>query len=435
MKKYLLSKYVTLKKSDSTKKIIDNFFSLTIIQGTNFLLPLIVLPYLIRIIGVENFGLVSFAQAFMSYFSIFTDYGFNLTSTRNIAIHKNDKDKLSQIASTTYITKFILCAISFLIVFLLVHFISKLTIHSNLYFWALLLILGQTLIPTWFFQGMEQMRFLTYINLVSKIIFTVLIFILIRKPENFIYVAGFYSFGNIISGIVGLFIMKKQFNIRFYWPKEYNIFYEFKNGFYIFLSNFSINIYTNSCLFILGLFASNLIVGYYSIADKVISVFRQLINIFFQATYPQACKFANNSFNDLKKFFYNYYSLFLILVFILSVFIFILAGQICYLLSGKHIIDIVFYIRLLSILPLIICLNIPAYQTIMAYNFQKSFMTVLVIGSSLSLLLNILLTKYLFATGTALSIIFTEMFITVGLHGIIFFKHNNYSLFSKEKWS
>lgn len=417
----------TLQETEG-KIILNNFFSLSVIQGTNFILPLVVLPYLIKVIGLEKFGLVAFAQAFMSYFIIFTDYGFNLTATREIATNKDNDAKLHAIVNNTLLTKIILCVISFLVLLLIVSFSPYFSQYSSLYYWAFLLVAGQVFIPTWFFQGIEQMKYLTYINFVAKIIFTILIFILIRKPADFIYVPVMYSLGNIISGILALGIMYKKFNIRFTYPPGFSFIEQLKKGWYVFISNFSINAYINSNLFILGLFASNIVIGYYSIADKILYAFRQILNVFFNATYPQACqKILINHF-ELRRFYRKYFYPFLSFIFLLCLALFILAEPLTIFLSGRNVPEIIFAIRLLSFVPVITCLNIPAFQTLLAYNFQKSYMTVLASFSIFNILLNLLLAPIFSMTGTAISIIVTETFITAGLYVVLVMRHKEQTI-------
>lgn len=415
-------------RENEGKTILHNFLSLSVIQGTNFILPLIVLPYLIKVIGLDKFGLVAFAQAFMSYFIICTDYGFNLTTTREIAVNKNDKVKLSSIVNTTFLTKFILCLFSFILLLLIVSLSPYFSQYSMLYYLSFLLVIGQALIPTWFFQGTEQMKYLTYINLVAKIIFTILIFILITEPADFIYVPAFYSLGNIVSGLFAICIMYKKFKIRFTYPINFNFIEELKKGWYVFLSNFAINTYINSNLFILGLFASNVVLGYYSIADKILYACRQILNVFFNATYPQACQKILVSHIELKLFFKKYFSPFLIFMFIISLSLFIMAEPITVFFSGSAVPEIIFAIRLLGFVPVIVCLNIPAFQTLLAYNFQKSYMLVLTSCSVLNIFLNLFLAPKFSITGTAISIILTEIFITAGLYIVLAARHKKQTI-------
>lgn len=405
------------RRSDTEiKTILNNFFSLSLIQGTNFILPLIVLPYLVKVIGIDKFGLVSFAQALMSYFIIFTDYGFNLTATREIALYKNDHSKLTLIVNKTFLTKLFLCAFSFIILIVLVSFIPYFNAYAKMYYLAFFLVVGQVLIPAWFFQGIEQMKYLTYINLVAKLIFTALIFILITRPGDFIYVPLFYSLGNIISGIVALVIMYRQFDIRIKHPEGFNLKTELKKGWNVFVSNFAINGYINSNLFILGLYANHVVLGYYSIADKILYVFRQILNVFFNTTYPQACQKAMIGLAELKTFYRRYFYSFCVLMVILCGALFLLAGPITIFFAKEPVPETILAIRLLSFVPVIICFNIPAFQILLAYNFQRNYMMVLVGGSLLNIILNLFLAPVLSMTGTAISIIITEIFITAGLY-------------------
>jgi PST family polysaccharide transporter len=415
-----------------TRTILINFFSLGVIQGTNFILPLILLPYLIKTVGLHNFGLISFAQALMSYFIIFTDYGFNLTSTREIAFVKTEKGTLGEIVCTTLITKLILCCVAFILLALAVTFITHFTLNSRLYYLSFFLVLGQVLIPTWFFQGMEKMKYLTYINLIAKIIFTILIFVFIKKQSDYIYVTVLYSLGNVVSGMFALWLIFSKFGIPISVPRSFNFISELKKGWYVFLSNFSINAYINSNLVILGFYGSVQVVGYYSIADKIIYALRQVLNIFFQATYPQACRQALLGVTQLKVFFRKYFPLFAIAIFLVSAFCFIFAARVTTIITGKDLPEVSFLIRLLSFVPFIICLNIPAYQTLLAFDFKKSYMAILTSGSVLNVVLNILLAKHYFSTGTVMAVIITELYITVGLYLVLHANHKKFSFFTFE---
>ena len=411
-----------------TLTILHSFFFLSVIQLTNFLLPLIILPFLIRIVGIEKVGIIALAQALMSYFIIVTDYGFNLTATRDIAHHRGDKRRMSEIVSRVMILKSCLAGLSFFFLIILLNLVTRFSVNAEMYYWSFLLVLGQVLIPTWFFQGIEKMKYLALINVSGKIIFVTLIFFFIRKPDDYIYAIVFLSLGNIVAGVFGLLIMFYRFGISFIVPAWQDMKTELQTGWALMISNFSINVYINSNIFILALFTSNVIVGYYSIADKILYALRQILNLFFQATYPQACRQVEYGHSNLVRFFKKHFIPLLAGMVVICLITCFAAPLISRIFLHKEGGALVPMIRLFSMVPVIVCCNIPAYQTLLIYHFQRSIMKILISGAMLNIVLNIILAKFYQVNGTIASVILTELFITLGLNGILSVRHPQYKL-------
>ena len=146
---------------NNKKNLIKNFSSLSLLQASNYLFPLITLPYLFRILGADKYGLMIFASAFVGYFGIITDYGFNLSIPREVSIHRDDKNKLSEILSSVLIIKaslFIICSAVFTAI---VFAVPKFYLDKDIYLLSFLTVFGQLLFPVWFFQGVEKMHFIT----------------------------------------------------------------------------------------------------------------------------------------------------------------------------------------------------------------------------------------------------------------------------------
>ena len=88
----LINKLKNIANTEDKKRLLSNFFSLSILQTFTYILPLLTLPYLVRVLGAEKFGLVVFAQAFIMFFNILVDYGFNLSATREISVNRENKE-------------------------------------------------------------------------------------------------------------------------------------------------------------------------------------------------------------------------------------------------------------------------------------------------------------------------------------------------------
>ena len=413
------------------KKLLSNFISLTFLQGVSFILPLLVIPYLIIVLGIDKFGFVSLAQAVISYFIVFTDYGFNLTATRDISINIKNQKKISSIYSSVMSAKLILGVFGFVILAIVIFSVSKLRQEWLLFFYSFSMVIGQLLFPVWFFQGIEKMKYITYLNLTSKLIFTGLVFILIKVPNDFIYVNVLLGAGSIISSLVSIWIIRKKFKIRFVFASISRIKFQLKEGWHVLVSSFSINVYINSNIIVLGFFTNPIILGYYSVAEKIMFAVRQLLVVFSQVIYPHICKLAKAGHIELIAFFKKLFIPFSLFIFVCCSMLFIFSHEIVYFLTGADVTLVSTLVKMLSFVPFIVCLNIPAYQSLLAYNFKKSYTLVITIGSLLCIGLNVILSFFFQAIGTVIAIIITEIFITIGLYLVLEIKHSSYSLLRK----
>ncbi len=387
------------------------------------------MPYLVIHIGYDGYGIVGFVNAVMIYFASFTDYGFTVSATRDLAINKDNPKLVSAIFSRVLSTKFLLLLVAGLILFPLIRIVPQFQEEPLAFALGYFIVMGQAVLPVWFFQGMEKMKYITYLNLGAKIVFTALIFIFVKDREDYPLVLLFYGLGNFISGILGLVLAVKQFKLQFIRPKISEIKEELLQGWHLFLANFSIVSYMNSNIFILGLFASNMVLGYFSIAEKIVMAMRQVLTIFHQATYPHVCQLVIQGKSKVLQFYKQVFLSFTALFFIFSVLVYAFATEIIMLLADEAEPEIVFLLRLMCFVPFVVALNIPAYQSLLANKFEKSATFILVVGSVLNVGINLYLAPSLFAIGTAYSVIATEIFISLALHLMLQIRHPSISLF------
>jgi len=280
-------------QKEDKKSLLENFLSLSVLQALNMLLPLLTLPYLVRVLGIENFGLINFAVATIMYFNILVSFGFELSATREISLHQNDSKKLSEIFSSVMVIKFFLALISFIILTILVLSINIFFQHALLYFITFGIVFGNLLFPSWFFQGMERMKYITYINVIVKVGFTLLIFAVVKTKDDYIYVPLFNTLGAIIGGIYSLWLVFKIFNITIIFPNFNMILKQAKESYQFFLSRVANNGSRYLVTTIIGLYFGNTLVGYYSMVEKLFYAFMSLAGIVSQTIFPYMSRTKN----------------------------------------------------------------------------------------------------------------------------------------------
>jgi PST family polysaccharide transporter len=274
--------------SPGKAKVAENFFALSSVQIANYLLPLITVPYLLRVIGIEKYGLIAFAQSLIQYFVTLTDYGFNLSATRDVSIHREDRRKLAQIFSSVILAKFGLMALSFLALCALVFTVPRLHADGPLYLFTFGQVVGNVLFPFWFFQGIEKMKYITILNFVDRLIFTLALFIFIRKGQDYLYVPLITSLGTIVAGLLGISIAMKGIEVTADSFSYQAIADQLRKGWHVFISAVAVTGYTTTRIFAVGIFTNPATTGAYALAEKLVNIIRTfpLVSL-SQAAYPR----------------------------------------------------------------------------------------------------------------------------------------------------
>lgn len=401
-------------KSEEYRVLLENFFSLSSLQIVGYVLPLITLPYLVRILGVERYGLVNFAIAFVMYFQILTDYGFSLSATREISVNRDDKNKISEIFSSVMIIKTLLMILSLIILSIVVFSFGKFSGDWEIYFLAFGLIIGNILFPTWFFQGMERMKYITLLNILANVIFTIAIFVFIKQEIDYLYVPLINSLGLIISGIISQWIIFKKFNVKFFIPSKDFILNTFRDSTHFFLSRASVSIYTSSNAFFLGLFTNNVAVGYYTAAEKIYIAAQGLYSPLVQVIYPYMSKSQN------KPFYRKIFKLATGLNIIFCVLLFALSGTLISILYGNNFQPSIYVLMIFAVALLIVVPSqLLGYPFLAAMGFQKYANGSVIIGSIAHLFLLIIISPFMNIYLVACIVVLTEIIvILIRLFGV-----------------
>ena len=410
-------------KIESNKVLFKNFTSLSILQVANYIFPLFTLPYLVRVLGAEKYGLVNFAAAFAAYFTIITDYGFNLSATQEISVNRENSNRVSEIFSSVFTIKMMLFVLSSVIFFIIVLVFPIFKENLTLFIVTFLSVLGTALFPLWFYQGIERMKYILIISVSVRLITTILIFVLIKSENDFIKFAGLNTVTQFVIGIIGLQFALNKFGLRYRFPNKTLIIQQLKNGWNLFLSTISINLYTTSNVFILGLFAPANVVGYYAAADKIRMAFQGILSPMSQSVFPYVNKMLSESYDRFISFNKKLFKIALIVGAIISIMLFLFAEPIVNIILGKDYQPSILVLRIIAWLPLIIFLsNVLGIQTMLPMNKQKNFSIILFFAAMISLALLFILVPIYFAIGTAITALATEIFVTLAF--FIFVKRN-----------
>lgn len=259
-----------LTNTENKKRLISNFMSLLVLRGFQFLIPLITLPYLVRTIGMENFGLVNFALSLGMYFGAIIQFGFGISATREIARYRDDPGKLVQIYSTTMSASVILALTSAVLFTLIVLSVESFSAYLYLYLFTMAFVVFQSLFPIWFFQGMEKMKYITFLSLGTNLMFLVSLFLFVKQEEDFFLVPLLQAIAAMITLVLAAVVIHKRFKVSFKTPKWLEIKSTYQEGRHVFVSQLAPNLYNNSAVFLLGMFTNNTVVGLYTAATKVI---------------------------------------------------------------------------------------------------------------------------------------------------------------------
>lgn len=276
-------------------KLIENFSYLSILQVLNLVLPLLILPYLLRVLGSHTYGLVIYSQTILGYFVILINFGFTVTATKEISLHRDSPEKLNEIMSSVYIIKFILFLITVLILLMLIFIIPEFREYKLLYFLTLWLCVYELIFPTHYFQGIEEMKFITIITLISRIILFSCIFIFVKSDGDYLLVPLFNGIGAIVAGIISQIIVYKK-GIRYAFV-SFPILKDYTKKAYVMALAYGANtLKYNLNIILVQFFFSYREVAYFDLALKVARLGSSFLELVGIAVFPKMSREKNKNF-------------------------------------------------------------------------------------------------------------------------------------------
>lgn len=265
------------------------------VQIAGYVLPLVLLPYLTRVLGPERFGLLGLGTALVLYFGIIVEYGFAVIGTRRVAIAREDPEEVSRIYFTILACRLILLGLCLAGLTITILALPSIRRNADLYTVSFLHVVGLALSPNWLFQGIQRMKWIAYSDYGAKVLALVLTFFLVRRGEDYLYAAALQSGGFLLSALIGIVILARNVPLRPYWPESAQLRAMFVDGWPVFLSMAGMIFVTSTNTMILGSIGSIADVGYLSSAQRLIITARALTNPITGAIYPHMSRLASQS--------------------------------------------------------------------------------------------------------------------------------------------
>ncbi|MDE7357040.1 MAG: flippase [Bacteroidales bacterium] len=273
-------------KLKNYKSLVESFLSLSVLNGLVILIPLVAMPYVLRVVGPANYGLYGFIYILVQYVLVFNNYGFDFSATKEIAQHRNDLSYVNRVYNAVLCCRLLLLLAVSVVFFVLSPLILPTATHRLMFLGGLTLVLGNTFTAVWLFQGMEKMRYITIVNVLGKSVFLLLVFVMIRKPEHYVFLPLLDGLGYVVCGLASLVIARVQFGMKLRLPAWADMKAQFASGAAIFGSTLGMTLYRKSNIFILRFFVGDAALGLYTAAEKIVTGLQGIVSPISQALFP-----------------------------------------------------------------------------------------------------------------------------------------------------
>ena len=283
--------FLKLENNKTAKTLFANFTYLSILEIIGLLLPLISYPYVIRTVGADDYGVVVFCQAIIAYVVIIINFGYNVSATRKISENRTNVFKIREIYSSIVYQKlliFAICLVSGLFVLIFLKYD-----YSVILLGFIGLCIQEVFFPTWLFQGLERMKFITIITFVAKCSCLILIFLFVHDKKDYACIPVLYSIGGFFTSVLSVIILKKKFDIYFVKVSKYRMKEDFLESLPFFTSRLSAIVMERGNVLVIGTFFSYDMVAIYDLCAKIVSILKTPFSLVAQVIYPNVAKSKN----------------------------------------------------------------------------------------------------------------------------------------------
>lgn len=399
----------------SKKVLVKNIFSVGFIQIANYVFPLITVPVVSRAIGPDRFGVINFANAFVAYFILFIGYGFDLTATRKIAQDPDNLENRNKVFSETFYAQSLLLLISTAFFFFFLFYMPQLRHEKLVAIFSFSVCFGTLITQNWLFQAMQDLSKIAILNLVGKIVFTIIILTTVHRRSDYVWQPLAVSISSILVGGFSFIWSIKRYKLklqRIAFSSCFKLLWEEK---FFFFSLVIINLYTTTNIVILGLIKNAEEVGYYAAGQKLVAIFQSIISlVLIQALFPYIGKAFGESHKKGLDIAQKLLPIVIIITSLAGIFLFIAGPYILILIYGEAFRLSVPVFKILAFTPVIIAFStIAGIQVMINLKMDNLFFKITCVGAVFSVISNCLFISKYGYKASAYSLLFTELLVAV----------------------
>ena len=416
-----------------------NYILNLINTGTQMLFPLITFPYVCRVIEADGIGQINFFQSIISYISLFTCLGIPMYAIREIARDRSDVVQMNRTAMEILLLHSMLTLVGYAIVAILCLTVPQIQVNIPLFLILSLTIFFTAIGCEWFYQGIEDFKYITIRGLIIKTVSVVLLFIFVKSKTDLLYYGCYTVFGVLGGNIFNFFRLRKYIHRENIIFSELHIKRHIKPVLKVFSFSVVTSIYLQLNTVLLGFLKNALAVGYFAAATKVMQMLLTMSACLGSVMMPRASHLiAENREDEFNRLIQKSYDFTLAIALPMTIGLIFCAPSLITALCGVKFEHSILPSQIIAPIILMVAIsNVFGIQVL----FPKGKINVVTlccgIGAVADLILNLCLIPFFSYIGTSIAYLGAEVATTVSMYfigrkyiPIIYFKksHLTYAL-------
>jgi PST family polysaccharide transporter len=403
-----------------------NALSLYAVQGLNYLMPLVVLPFLLRALTAVEYGTIVFAQSLMGYGLILTEFGFNFTAARDISIARDNPAEVAKIYWVTTAAKIILLLISSGILCAVILLTPRFRNEWPIFAASGMLLLGNVAFPQWYFQGLERLKDVAAVQAIAKCVVSGAVILFVRSSQDVLIAALILSLPQLIGAAAAVVMKKSLTPSQFYRPTFSDIARALSASWHLFSGNLASTLYLQTTTIVLGLVCGAQAVANFSVPSRIVSAVRGLTLPITQSVFPRFSRLFAVQRNEAWHLLRQVGKILLPAMAVIGLVIGVFAPLIIRMVAGDGYREAVPVLRIMAVLPVLVTSALMLAQLVMVNTgLSRQLSAIYMVVGVASLMALIPLIRALGTSGAAVSLVIAEACGPILMGGVIWRKRNS----------